>query len=145
MNTVKAFGKEIGIASVLGIGLVFSKQWKGKEVQHPCLHSTAELKTSELAPVVVHLEALGCEAEFAELVRECDELLTLTKGKSTRPGFQFYANRKLVAIEALCTTMCERAKSSADCDRIDAAIRCIDDHLPQLMQMCNTYLQHMLM
>lgn len=145
MNCVKHLSKEIGIASVLGVGFVAMKQFSHKPISDSLLENMPELKNSPLANVLIELQSLGCHSDFEILIKECEELLVLSKGDDTSLGYQFRANRKLTDIERICDRMCDEAKRSGDFNRIDAALVSMVDHIPQVKEICNMHLLNMLM
>lgn len=146
MNNLKQFSKEIGIMGFLGAGYMSLKSLKSLSADvDDTMKNTVYLKKSHLAFQIAELKALECREDMKLLVDECEEFLRLTTSESKENGFQFNANRNMTNIKKICTRMCDEAKRSGNADRIDAAILCIDDYLPSIEAMCNSYLQNMLM
>lgn len=148
MEQIRSFAVEIGVASVVGLSLLFVKNKKHK--YNPLLENTTIVKTTPIADAIIELcELQPNKLTLDELINECDSLLVLTNkdisGNTPMKGRQFLANRKLTNVEKICKRMCSDAKESRNIDRIDAAILCEKDAIPQIVNMCSTHLQNMLL
>ena len=145
MNNFKHFSKEIGIMGILGIGYVSMKTFSGRVDVDDALKHTTLLKKSHLATHIAELKSLDCKEDMHILINECEDFLRLTTSETKCNGFQFQANRNITNIKKICKRMCDEAKRSGHPERIDAAILCIEEHLPSIETACNSYMQNMLM
>lgn len=144
MKQIMQFATEFGIGGTLCIGLLALKSKKKLIANDPIFDRTQHLKKSPLSHPISSMRDLRCDDDLRLLLEECEKLITLTSDTKSAGG-QFMANRLACTIEKLCNRMCDEAKRSGDPERIDAAIRAMQDYIPNIRDICSTYLQNMLL